>query len=148
MLQLIPRPMRDILEKPFGGEPLVQHTENIQLTQSQNGFLSILGKMRNAFPSDRVVRAALRIAIAASGILIFTGAAKETIILLAVVGSVVSLPSLAIAAGAYLLCHGVSLLIVAVAQASFSSIAFISLNIAAGLMALEFHDAVSLGIMI
>jgi hypothetical protein len=139
MTFFIPKPLRDVVS--LGAHERRFQTEiSTELTASQAKINFWIGKIGSFFPHERVARAAIRIALAASAAFLLSAASIKTILLAAVVGSVISLPTVMIASGGYLLCQGVISLVTAIASVHFSTIALALANCAVGWFALECYD--------
>lgn len=96
-------------------------------------------------PAERMVKAIGRIALAAlGGMALYAFGGSATVA--AALGAVVSLPATAVAAGSWMVCHGVAAAVGSVASGPLAALGIGLAYAAGGWMTLEIHDLIPFGL--
>lgn len=131
MISLIPKPIRDIVVSPFIIKQNADHED----------------PKTRLLPANSLIKASLRISFSALGALAVFPLVHSTggLIAAAAIGSLISLPSVLIVGGTWLLCHAVTATVAAVAAGSFTGFATALLFTALGWYTLEHHNFYLMG---
>lgn len=143
---IIPRPVRDIVVGPFE----INHRVNqIRNTGPDSAASAIVGIFGGGFitlpPASKMMAASARLSFAALGAFALYKAGSS-IAIAAVLGATVSLPSVAIVGGSWLLYHAATALTASLASGSFMTLGIGMASLAGGWLTLECHDIIPFGI--
>lgn len=132
MSWLCPKPIRDILTATF------QIRSPEVTTLDAEGEVVLVDSSKKIQSADKLIKTTLHTTIAAFGALgisMMGGTITPGIVL-----SVLSYPSMAIASGCWLVCHGGSTVITAIAANSLTTLAVGLTSLGGGLLALHCYD--------
>lgn len=142
----IPRPARDIIEGFTSIRNTAQVAEDPNQPEAINAIFSIIGG--GAFtrpPASKMICAMLRTSLAALAILTVCKLGLAVPVA-AVVGSLISLPAVIIAGGSWMMYHGATAVMAALATGAFPTLGIGLACLAGGYIALELHDIIPFGI--
>jgi hypothetical protein len=144
MIQLIPRPVRDMVTAPSDTKKAYQGIH--QMGIGGQAIIGMFGGGRLTLPpAERMAKAALRISLAALGAF-FALKMSWHLGACALLGGMVSLPATAIAFGTYFLGIGLCATKTALAKGTLSALATCLGGIVGGYLTLEAHDIVPFGV--
>lgn len=146
MIQIIPRPYRDIICGPF------QIRNNINVMKNQkdgSAGAALIGCFGGGFLTlplaENIIKGTLRTALAAAGAFALFKL-NISLPVASVVASTVSLPSVCVAGGSWLLGNGAAATISALSSGSFAALGVGFLSLGAGWLVLEKYDLLPIGL--
>lgn len=143
---LIPRPARDLILNPLQIYNSKNDRSLFQPGMSRLALFNLTDVGALTLPdAQKTIKAACRIALAALGMLALYKIGGSMVIS-AIVGSAISLPTVAIATGSWLVYKGISALATSIISGSFASLGYGAVAFLGGWVALESYDVLPFGI--